>query len=93
MLNGGIIQYFLSLEHEMLISNNVPDAIDGLQILSLDDLSFGFVFWLGSCAVSSTIFLIEVLKFKLQLKKKIKTLIGLMFFLKLLQIRLKLFIL
>jgi len=56
-------------------------------VLTLDDLGFGFILWLGACGISIFGFFMEILRFKL--RKVLRNLIGLWIFLKILLLRLK----
>jgi hypothetical protein len=74
MLNGGIMQYFLNLQIESIIVEKISESLDAPKILNFEDLSYGFVFWLGSCGLSTIFLLLEILKYTIE--KNTPKLIG-----------------
>jgi hypothetical protein len=56
------------------------------RILSMSDLEFGFVLWLGACGLATVVFIFELLgRFKHQLRQQV----GFILFYRLLKIRLR----
>jgi hypothetical protein len=57
LLNAGILQHWKKFDE----AEAVQEDPDELKILSMQDLSFGFVLWLGACGTSSIAFSFEIL--------------------------------
>jgi hypothetical protein len=60
LFNAGIIEHIYQIDK---VKNFIVDSYEmerNLKIFSMDDLSFGFVVWLVSCAASCLAFLIEM---------------------------------
>lgn len=78
----GIVQHLF--EFYMWIHNR-PDISDDSkrpQVFCVSDLSFGFILWLIACGISTAGYFLEIIMFKL--KKRAKTLSGLVLFIVLL---------
>lgn len=87
----GIPQYLMSFHYFMLFKHYEVLNVKEPKVLTIDDLSFGFVLWLGACGISLITFLIEL--FMLKLRRIIRNLIGLWNILAILRWRLKVVIL
>jgi hypothetical protein len=60
LFTGGIIQHVLNKKFEE--NYRKPDPVSNKpQILAVNDLSYGFIMWLGACVISLTFFLFEFL--------------------------------
>jgi hypothetical protein len=62
LINGGILQYLKKLEDIQKIE---VDAA-GPKMLLIDDLSFGFILWLGACGISTVVFILEIVSLALK---------------------------
>jgi len=71
----------------MLFKKYEPVIDSGPKVLTIDDLSFGFVLWLCACGISAAGFVLEIFVF--QLRKVLRTFIGLWGILMILTWRLK----
>jgi hypothetical protein len=87
----GIPQYLMNFHYLTLFKHYEVSSDKNPKVLTIDDLSFGFVLWLGACGISLIGFLYEWLKFKL--RKLVRILIGLWFILAVLRWRLRIVIL
>jgi hypothetical protein len=66
---AGLIQHALKVDFDSASVKSDPEY-DGPTILTFDDLSYGFVMWLGACTLSVCAFLYEKIKFRLRNVKK-----------------------
>lgn len=88
LTTGGITQHLWKFYREVDLS--LPKVQPhGPSVLSLDDLSFGFLIWLVACGVAFGAFFMEIfyfwmVKFYYFMKEKIKQLIGIILLLTLL---------
>lgn len=82
----GILQHSADYYKWMLLDRWQKDIDSGPKVLTLNSLSFGFVFWLFACAISCMGFFMELMHIKL--RRHFRTLIGLVLFLMLLYCRL-----
>jgi hypothetical protein len=57
LLNGGILQYWHKQEETRMLEEDP----EGPVVLFFDDLSFGFVLWLGACGISTVAIFAEFL--------------------------------
>jgi len=87
LIPAGIPQHLYELHKFMLFKKYEPIMDSGPKVLTIDDLSFGFVLWLGACGISVAGFVLEMLMF--QLRKVLRTFIGLWGILRILRWRLK----
>lgn len=78
---AGIPQYLEKYSIDVLFSKYEPYVDEEPKVLTLNDLGFGFVVWLVACGISMIGYAAEKLTF--QLRKPMRTLIGLILFLKL----------
>jgi hypothetical protein len=87
LIPAGIMQNLN--EYHFWFTEGKPEAEEdeGPSVLSVTDLSFGFVIWLAACGISTFIFAIEWSKPRI--KRLIRTTIGLVLFLTLLNRRLR----
>ena len=60
-ISTGIIQYFYEYYTWLLFYTEISNQETGPQVLSYDDLAFGFHIWIVMCCISSTGFMIEKL--------------------------------
>jgi hypothetical protein len=91
IIPAGIPQHLYDLHLLMMFKKYEPVLNSGPKVLTVDDLSFGFVLWLGACGISVAGFVFEILMF--QMRKVLRTLIGLWGLLKILRWRLKVVVL
>lgn len=74
LTSGGIISHLFDFHNELIYGKEVP-VIKVPKVLSIEDLSFGFVIWFIACGVSVTVFLAEIMMWpcvKRQMIKKMK---------------------
>jgi hypothetical protein len=88
VVEAGIPQHFWKVEQEVKynIGLDSGEIEDNRRILSLNDLEFGFVIFIIALSVSTVVFFCEFLGPKI--KKFVRLLIGLFYFLRLLRVRL-----
>jgi hypothetical protein len=88
IIEAGIPQHFWKVEQEVKFKVGLDSGKveDNRRILSLSDLECGFVIFIIALSVSTVVFLAEFLQPKI--KKFVRTLIGLFYFLRLLRVRL-----
>lgn len=85
LINGGIVQHSLKFHKDFLFPIHPEEEI-GPSVLSLNDLSFGFYIWLGSCGIAVLAFLSELfVVFCKKFLKYLKKLLGLYLMLKILK--------
>jgi hypothetical protein len=84
-IETGIDKYHLNYGEWLDLKPFVEEIVDSRRILALSDLEYGFVLWLGCCFVSFLVFIYEINS--LRLRRKLKILIGLVDFLRLLRAR------
>lgn len=84
----GIIQHSYEFHVWMHDRPGYPEKISNLKILGLEDLSFGFNIWIVTCTISVFGFLCEFLIYKM--KKLMDFLIGPLFFIRSVYMRLEL---
>jgi hypothetical protein len=82
---AGIEKHIQDYFDWLTVKPHVEEVIDTRRILSMSDLEFGFVIWLVVCSASLVVFIYEINS--LRLRRKMRTLIGLFDFLKLLRAR------
>lgn len=76
----GILNHLIDYHTWILYRNGIYKAVDeDPKVLTMDDLSFGFILWLIACVISTIGYLLEIARFKM--RKKVRTLIGLVLFL------------
>ena len=61
LIPAGIPQYLIKYHEVNLYGSFVPTVVGGPNVLTIEDLTYGFVLWLGACGVSVAAFLIEIL--------------------------------
>jgi len=83
----GIPQHLMSFHYFMLFKYYEVLNVKDPKVLTIDDLSFGFVLWLIACGISVIGFFMELLSFKL--RKVLRNFIGLWMLLSILRWRLK----
>lgn len=59
----GIPQYLIEYHSFLIYKKHEPIDDSEPRVLTVDDLCFGFVLWLGSCAVAIVGFFFELFKF------------------------------
>ncbi|KAL7011989.1 hypothetical protein ACKWTF_014553 [Chironomus riparius] len=74
MIPAGIPQYLVKYHEENLFGTFVPLVASGPSVLTIEDLTHGFVLWFGACGVSFVSFLLELmcLRASVWLRKLIK---------------------
>lgn len=87
ILPAGIPKYLLDYHMWMLFKKYEGFIDNSPKVLTINDLCFGFVLWLGACGLSIVAFMLEIVRFKL--RKIFRILIGLTMFLRILIVRLK----
>jgi hypothetical protein len=85
-IETGIEKYNMDYGSWLETKPFVEEIIDKRKILALSDLEYGFVLWLGCCFASFLVFIYEINS--LRLRRKLKIVIGLVDFLRLLRARL-----
>jgi hypothetical protein len=85
----GIPNYLADYGEWYLFRRLVEGVVDSRRILSLNDLEYGFVLFLGAAALSIVVFFGELLSVQvwLKLKRKLRILIGIADFLRVLRAR------
>lgn len=86
IIPAGIPQHSIEYHRWALYGRWEQEIDGGPKVLAMNDLSFGLVLWLGACGVSFLGFCMELLHFKL--RKPLRTFIGLVCFLLLINQRL-----
>jgi hypothetical protein len=84
-IETGIEKYNMNYGSWLETKPFVEEIVDKRKILALSDLEYGFVLWLGCCFVAFLVFIYEINS--LRLRRKLKILIGLVDFLRLLRAR------
>ena len=87
IIPAGIPQYLVKYHESNMYKEYVPIVDNSPRVLTVDDLEYGFVLWLGACGISVVGFLLEFIWFKL--RKVLRIMIGLWLFLKVLKMRLR----
>jgi hypothetical protein len=86
LLETGFGKYHTEYVEWLDIKPHVEEkVVQSKRIFSLKDLEYGFVLWLAACFVSILVFIYEINN--LRLRRKLKILIGLIDFLRLLRAR------
>jgi hypothetical protein len=85
LLETGFGKYHIEFAEWLDIKPHVEEKVDSRRIFALKDLEYGFVLWLAACFVSFLVFVYEINS--LRLKRKLRVLIGLYDFLRLLRAR------
>jgi hypothetical protein len=75
IIPAGIPHYLYDYYSLMLFKKFQPFVDKSPRILTVNDLSFGFVLWLCACSVSTAAFLMETVSFKI--RKLVHELFGL----------------
>ena len=83
----GIPQYLMDSHHSMLFKHYEKKIVKDPKVLKVDDLSFGFVLWLGACGISFCGFILEIVMFKV--RKWMRTVVGIWMVLRILFMRLR----
>lgn len=85
LITGGIAQRTWEFYKEIYLTlPSIPPKAP--KILTLEDLNFGFFIWLAACGISSLVFFCEILvKIYEILKVKVKQLIGVFLFMRILK--------
>ncbi|KAG5683275.1 hypothetical protein PVAND_012565 [Polypedilum vanderplanki] len=83
--DAGIIQHSVDFHKWILHRQIFEDPEQEPQVLTFENLSFGFVLWLGACLISFIRFCYEMIRLKL--RRYMRTIIGLIYFLRLLLMR------
>ena len=60
---AGIPQYLIKYHEFNMFKVFVPAEPSPVRVLTVQDLEYGFVLWLGACGISSTGFLLELIWF------------------------------
>jgi hypothetical protein len=84
-IETGIEKYNMDYGDWLQSKPFIPETIDPRRILALSDLEYGFVLWIGCCFASFLVFIYEINS--LRLRRKLRTFIGLVDFLRLLRAR------
>jgi hypothetical protein len=83
LYNGGILEHVYRLNnlHNFIVTSFEMEK--NLKVFSVDDLSFGFLVWLGSCGIAVIAFIIELnMKWILKVLQNISGLIVLVYILR-----------
>lgn len=84
LIPTGVVKHLIDYHTWIVYRNgNFKSGEQEPKILTLDDLGFGFVLWLTACAISAIGYLFEIVMFRW--RKKHRTFIGLVLFLKVLR--------
>jgi len=75
---AGIPQYLLKYHFDIVFKEFDPGADNEPKVLTLDDLSFGFVLWGFACGIATVSFFFELLK--LSIRKIVSVSFGLWIF-------------
>lgn len=86
LIPSGIPQHLLDFGLFTTYNHVHYAVVDSRKVLSLEILEFGFVLWLAACFISLIVFLCEARM--LWLRRKLRKLIGLIDFLRILRARL-----
>lgn len=62
-LPSGIPQHLIKFHYSIIFQKYEPVVDNSPKVLTLDDLGFGFVLWLGACAISIVGFILEICRF------------------------------
>lgn len=65
LIEAGIPQYFLNYIEDVVLKELLADPIE-LKKFGVEDLTFGFVIFLGFCALSVLIFFLEIIYSKIR---------------------------
>jgi hypothetical protein len=60
----GIPQYLVKYHEANMFGTFIASGLNGPTVLTVEDLTYGFVLWLGACGVSTVAFLMENLWFR-----------------------------
>lgn len=83
----GIVSHLLDYHKWVLYRDGIDFSdVSEPKVLTLNDLSFGFVMWLIACGLSACGYLFEIFVFKM--RKRLRVVIGIFLFLNVLQQRL-----
>ncbi|XP_070508928.1 uncharacterized protein [Chironomus tepperi] len=63
IIPAGIPQYLVEYHMEQVYKKYEPIENNEPKVLTVDDLTFGFVVWLGSCGIAVLGFIYEILRF------------------------------
>jgi len=63
---AGIPQYLIKYHEFNMFKVFVPSASSPVRVLTIQDLEYGFVIWLGACGISIIGFLLEVMLFNVE---------------------------
>jgi hypothetical protein len=85
LLETGFGKYHIEFAKWLNLKPHVEEKVDSRRIFALKDLEYGFVLWLAACFVSFLVFVYEINS--LRLRRKLRVLIGLIDFLRLLRAR------
>lgn len=91
-IQAGITKYLFEYQCFLEKATKVNEkTLKGPEVLSIDDLRFGFIIWLSACGVTLIVFMSELLTYlvKVEGKKLMYKIFGLLCFLRLLKQRLK----
>ena len=75
----GIPQNLIKFHNSVIFQKYEPIDDNSPKVLTLNDLGFGFVLWLGACGISIVGFMLEI--FRIRVAEQLKSLIGLWVFL------------
>lgn len=92
LIQAGITKHLFEYQCFLEKATRVDEiTIKNPEVLTINDLSFGFFIWLSACGVTLTVFLCEILFFLVIVKGRMLVLkiIGLVCFLRLLKQRLQ----
>jgi hypothetical protein len=67
--SAGIFQYIKKLYFEETMAKASNEVLNHTKVLTLGDLSFGFVIWLGACILSALGYVLEALYFEFNFKR------------------------
>jgi hypothetical protein len=85
LIEAGLEKYHFNYYDWVTVSRFDNEPEDTRRIFSLNDLEYGFVLWLAACLGSFLVFIYEINS--LRLRRKLRVLIGLVDFLRLLRAR------
>jgi hypothetical protein len=65
LISGGVIQHYLKYFFDFLLKPR-PESKEGPKVFGVEDLKFGFIIWLFSCCIATSVFVMEIISFNLR---------------------------